>query len=154
MLFSALPPSVKGEIPLVARPSVPIEISTPQLKWQGRKLKVNFDIRFVGPEGKSQQGRILILARGPETLIAYPDGVISPAGSGFLLDPEQGEYFSVARFRETRIELPAVDSPLRTLEIFLIGTDSIEGETKILIHQTLNVPQMGGTSRASTPEES
>lgn len=154
LAFAAFPATVTGEIPWVARPSVPIEISPPQLQWQGRKLRVRFDIRFVGPEGKSQQGRILIVARGPETLITYPSGALSPVGSGALFDPEQGEYFSVSRFRETRIELPSVDSPIRTVEVFLIGTDSIDEENKILIHETLTAPPMGGATRAATPEDS
>jgi hypothetical protein len=151
--FTAFPPSVTGVIPWVARPSVPIEMTPPQLQWQGKKLKLKFDIRYVGPEGKSQQGRIIVAARGPETLIVYPTGALRPTGSGSLFDPEQGEYFSVARFRETRVELPSVDSPLRTLEIFLIGQDSIDQQNKILIHETLNVPPLGGNSRAAADPE-
>lgn len=151
--FAAFPPSVTGVIPWVARPSVPIEMTPPQLEWQGKKLKLKFDIRYSGPDGKSQQGRIIIAARGPETLIVYPSGALRPTGSGSLFDPEQGEYFSVARFRETRVELPSVDSPLRTLEIFLIGQDSIDHQNKILIHETLNVPPLGGNSRAAADPE-
>jgi hypothetical protein len=150
--FSAFPDTVVGEIPWVARPSVPIEMTMPQLQWQGRKLKVKFDIRYVGPEGKSQQGRIIVVARGPETLIVYPSGALRAAEGDSLFDVDQGEYFSVSRFRETRLELPSVDSPLRSLEIFLIGTDSIDEKNKILIHETYPVPPTGGVSRAADPE--
>ncbi len=150
--FSAFPSTVVGEIPWVARPSVPIEMTQPQLQWQGRKLKVKFDIRFVGPEGKSQQGRIIVVARGPETLIVYPAGALRAADGNSLFDTEQGEYFSVSRFRETRLELPSVDSALRSLEIFLIGNDTIDEKYKILIHETYPVPPAGGASRAADPE--
>jgi hypothetical protein len=150
--FSAFPSTVVGEIPWVARPSVPIEMTQPQLQWQGRKLKVKFDIRFIGPEGKSQQGRIIVVARGPETLIVYPTGALRAADGNSLFDTEQGEYFSVSRFRETRLELPSVDSALRSLEIFLIGNDTIDEKYKILIHETYPVPPAGGASRAADPE--
>jgi hypothetical protein len=150
--FSAFPATVRGVVPWVARPSVPIEMTQPQIQWQGRKLLVKFDIRFVGPEGKSQQGRIIVVARGPETLIAYPAGALRASGTGSLFDVEQGEYFSVSRFRETRLELPSVDSPIRTLEVFLIGTDSIDEQNKILIHEAYPVPPAGGISRAADPE--
>jgi hypothetical protein len=152
VVFSAFPNSVTGEVPWIARPSIPIEMTQPQLQWQGRKLKVRFDIRFIGPEGKSQQGRIVVAARGPETLMVYPSGALRAAGSPSLIDPEQGEYFSVSRYRETRVEFPSVDSPLRTLEIFLIGTDTIDQQNKVLIHESFNIPSTGGTTRAADPE--
>lgn len=150
--FTAFPPSVKGEIPWVARPSVPVEITPPQIQWQGRKLKLNFQVRYVGPEGKGQQGRIIVVARGPEALIGYPNGVLAPAGSPFLVNPDQGEYFSVTKMRPTNAAFPSVDSPISTVEVMLIGTDSIDQENKILIHETFNVPPMGGSSRAADPE--
>ncbi|MFN7684757.1 MAG: hypothetical protein ACK5QT_05025 [Oligoflexia bacterium] len=147
--FSAFPTSIKGQIPLVARPSVPIEMTAPQIQWAGKKLKVGFDIRYVGQEGRNQQGRIIVAARGPETLMVYPTGALQSAESGSLFDPERGEYFSVSRFRETRLAFPSVDSPIRTLEIFLIGTDAIDQENKILIHETYPVPPTQGGSRAA-----
>ncbi len=152
--FTAFPPSVKGEIPWVARPSVPVEITPPQILWQGRKLKLNFQVRYIGPEGKGQQGRIVVIARGPESLIGYPSGVLSPIGSPSLINPEQGEYFSVTKMRPTNVVFPSVDSPISTVEVMLIGTDAIDKENKILIHETFNVPSMGGSTRAADPENS
>jgi hypothetical protein len=132
-----------------------IQLTLSQVKASLNVLRLyqEFDVRLGGRlTGRSQQGRIIVVARGPETLIVYPAGALRAADGNSLFDTEQGEYFSVSRFRETRLELPSVDSTLRSLEIFLIGNDTIDEKYKILIHETYPVPPAGGASRAADPE--
>ena len=70
-----------------------------------------------------------------------------------LFDPEQGEFFSVSRFRQTKVDFPAVDSRIDTLEILLFGNDSIEGRQKLLIREILKVPSQRGGAREAESEE-
>ncbi len=151
--FRAFPSMIQGETPLVARPSIPIEITTPTSQWQGRQLKLDFDIRFTGREGQSQQGRILVLARGPEVLLAYPNRALSAAGSAHLFDPDKGEFFSVSRFRQTKVEFPAVNSPVSTIEILIFGADPIDGRQKLLLREILKAPPLRGGGLREAPEE-
>jgi len=153
LIFQAFPPSIEGEVPMIARPSIPIEVTSPEIRWRGRKLGLQFDIRYTGEEGKNQQGRIIVIARGPETLLSYPTGVIQGADHRFLLDPEKGEFFSVSRFRQTKVEFPAIDSSLSSIEILLIGSDPLEKKQKILIREILKVPAASGAIRATENDD-
>ncbi|MBU6375046.1 MAG: hypothetical protein KGQ59_03550 [Bdellovibrionales bacterium] len=150
---SPLSDSTLDEVPLVARPSVPVQISSSAIRWQGRKLKLQFDIRFTGEEGKSQQGRIIVIARGPEALLTYPSGALQGLPSKKLFDPEKGEFFSVSRYRQTKVEFAALDSQIDTLEILIFGNDLIEGKRKLLIREILKVPATRGGTREPERED-
>ncbi|NDD92394.1 hypothetical protein EBZ37_09945 [bacterium] len=152
-MFRSFPDSVLGEVPLVARPSIPLEISSTLVRWQGRKLKLQFDIRFTGEEGKNQQGRIIVIARGPEALLSYPAGALQGLPSRALFDPEKGEFFSVSRYRQTKVEFAALDSQINTLEILLFGNDPVDGKKKLLIREILKVPATRGGTREPEREE-
>ena len=142
--FSTFTPTIVDEVSAVARPSVPLAIDAPTIRWDGRKLGMKFNLRFTGKEGENQQGHIVVLARGPDTLLAYPSGVIGGIDSRALLDPAQGEFFSVSRFRETRVEFPAVSSKIVSLEVLLFGTDRLDGKRKLLVREVLKVPPREG----------
>ena len=142
--FSTFTPAIVDEVSAVARPSVPLAIDAPTIRWDGRKLGMKFNLRFTGKEGENQQGHIVVLARGPDTLLAYPSGVIGGIDSRALLDPAQGEFFSVSRFRETRVEFPAVASKIVSLEVLLFGTDRLDGKRKLLVREVLKVPPREG----------
>lgn len=110
-LFSSLPllaQTALGRIPDPA--SLPIRLSTAETRWQGKSLIVKFSIQYVKNDTGNQQGRIVILARGPETLLAYPDGVMAPTSALSLVQPDHGEYFSVSRFRGVEAEFGPVAS--------------------------------------------
>jgi hypothetical protein len=152
--FRSFPAAIVGELPLIARPSVPLEVSSPATQWQGRKLKLQFDIRYTGKEGDNQQGRIIVLARGPDVLLGYPSGAIRGIESPHLFDPEKGEFFSVSRFRQTKVEFPAIDSSIQTVEILLFGP-AADGAQKLLLREIVKVPPpRGGAREATAPEES
>ncbi|MEN9722507.1 MAG: hypothetical protein RJB38_493 [Pseudomonadota bacterium] len=146
-LYSA---QFNGELPIIARPALPIEIRAPLVQWQGKRLKVQFDIGYIGKEWGNQQGRIVVIARGPGALISYPSGTLRSADSSFLIDPEQGEFFSVSRFRQTKVEFPAIDTPIRSAEILLFGIDSLDGKQKLLMRESLAVPNTAGAPRDNT----
>jgi hypothetical protein len=151
--FRSFPVAIMGEVPLIARPSVPLEVSSPLTQWQGRKLKLQFDIRFTGKEGDNQQGRIVVLARGPDVVLGYPSGAVRGIDSPHLFDPEKGEFFSVSRFRQTKVEFPAVDSSIQTVEILLFGPTE-DGAQKLLVREIVKVPPpRGGAREAAAPEE-
>jgi hypothetical protein len=145
LLFTALPAKVLA--PSADASKVAIQIGTPKVFWQGKTLRVGFDIQYVRPDKGNQQGRIVIIARGPETLLAYPDGVLNPSTADSLVSPDQGEYFSVSRFREVRAEFGPLRSPelLKEVEILLFDNSS-----QILIHQTV-APQAATHVRSSAP---
>ncbi|HAR42001.1 MAG TPA: hypothetical protein DCS07_05120, partial [Bdellovibrionales bacterium] len=112
--------------------TVPIGIHSPKVVWEGKSLAVNFAIQYRNEDGKNQQGKIVVLAYGPEALLTYPAGVLNFSGSGSLLTADKGEYFSVSRFREVKAKFGPVASTdhLRNVDIFLF-----ENSGKLLVHQ-------------------
>lgn len=133
-LFSALPKSLMDS---GLTPSPPISLQNPRIAWKGKSLKVHFNIGYIKGDGGNQQGRIVLLARGKNTLLSYPDSVLEAAGSTNLIKPEAGEYFSVSRFREVRAEFVVAKghAALDAVEVFILGYE--ESQLKILIHQVL-----------------
>lgn len=142
ILFSAFPGTLSGTLPDPG--TLHFVIQTPEFIWQQNTLNIRFSLQYraappkssssegnVGQEKEpqgSQQGRIMILARGPDTLLAYPSGVLAQAGASNLLNPEEGESFSVSHFREVSADfgpLPSKDSIL-DLEIFVFNKDGQE----------------------------
>ena len=118
-LFSALPQGPSAAVP--DRASLPFTLDLAKVTWSGNTLKVGFAIQYIRDDGGNQQGHIIILARGPETLLAYPDGVLNPVGSETLIRPESGEYFSVSRFREVKAEFtPRTQSQITEVEVLLV----------------------------------
>jgi hypothetical protein len=133
-LFSALPRKTQD---LSADASkLPITVSPVRVNWGGRALKVSFNFQYVGVAHGNQQGRIIVLARGPNILMAYPEGVLNRAGAESLIQPEQGEFFSVSRFREVKADFPEIrgagPNAIQDVEILIM---SLEGQ--LLYYQKL-----------------
>jgi hypothetical protein len=107
---------------------LPIRIIPARTSWtnSGHALAVSFDIQYVGTDHGSQQGRIIVLARGPNALLAYPEGVLGPSAGESLISPNLGEYFSVSRFREVKAVFPEArgNGPIHEVEILIV---SLEG---------------------------
>lgn len=102
-----------------------IDATELKLRWQGKSLKVTFNIQYVKDDGGNQQGRILILARGPSGIRTYPEGILSenPNERG-MIDADEGERFSVSRFRGVLAEFGPFEnkSDLQSVSIFLFDT--------------------------------
>ena len=106
--FSVLPKSSSTQVP--AKSGLSFQLVNTDIKWSARALSVRFAIQYVKQDGGNQQGRIIILARGPKAIWVYPDGALSRAGMESLFQPSKGEYFSVSRFRQTRADFTAIPS--------------------------------------------
>lgn len=149
VLFTALP---QNQEPPVQDSQTPISITSPKITWSGKTLKVRFAIQYTGEEKGSQQGRIVILARGPESLMAHPPGIFKSASEGNLLSPSDGEYFSVSRIREVKADFGPMSSnqALREVEVLLFNSSG-----RMLVHQVLK-PETGSekkSGKATSPME-
>ncbi|MBI2606536.1 MAG: hypothetical protein HYW49_10710 [Deltaproteobacteria bacterium] len=81
-----------------------------------KNVTMSFELHNPKPEDGTQKGYIVVLGRADKSLFAYPDAF---ATSGpYLLDFEQGETFSIARFRmvNAQFELPF---PVDAFQIFI-----------------------------------
>ena len=121
-----IPATVPAPVPTVAlaQPSQPtapaiasqvpsglnFRLSLPQLSWKGRTLQVRSAIQYIAEDGGNQQGRIVILARGPDTLMAYPKGVLDTNQAKSLINPLRGEFFSVSRMRPIQADFGPLDA--------------------------------------------
>jgi hypothetical protein len=127
-LFNGLPEQIQAP-----PSSVPITITVPKARWEGKILKVQFGVQYTNPTG-SQQGRIIILARGPSMILSYPKKAFATTGSKSLINPNEGEYFSVSRFRKTYASFgPVIGRDLiESVEIIILAQNG-----QLLIHQML-----------------
>lgn len=154
-LFTDLPASAQP-----FRGEIPVAIHAPKLTWAsssgGRFLKVRFSIQYVLENRGSQQGRIVILARGPDALLAHPQGVFRKFGEGSLIAPERGEYFSVSRIREVKADFGPVSSTdtVQDVEVLLFNTNG-----ELLLKQSFVPERSSAPARpeaqgaATDPEE-
>jgi hypothetical protein len=124
--------------------SIPISVLMQKVAWKGKTLNVQFAIQYTGTAAGNQQGRIVILARGPSALMTYPEQAFNPGTSPALIAPERGEYFSVSRYRETRAEFAGLTNTdaLKEVEILIFGSPagaSDESGFELLIHQRVPI---------------
>ena len=108
VLFTSIPTaSIRSPIP--PRDSLPFRLDTLKAHWQGNFLNISTAIEYNRGDEGTQQGNFFIVAQGPQNMYAHPEGAFSEAGSETLIDPESGEYFSVARYREIRARFGPVE---------------------------------------------
>jgi hypothetical protein len=153
LLFRDLPLGVLAPTDPAA---IPITVTLQKVAWRGKNLNVQFAIQYTGNGGGNQQGRIVILARGPSTLIAYPETAFNPGTAPALIAPERGEYFSVSRYRETRAEFTGITNPdaLKEVEIMIFGSPagvSDESGFELLIHQRVPIEAAAKPKPAPKP---
>ncbi len=101
--FSLLPAEAMLE-PVPGRETLPFRLEPIKAQWKGSTLQIRTAIEYAREDGGNQQGHFVILARGPQTVTAYPDGVFALQNSPSLIKPEGGEFFSVSRYREVKAE--------------------------------------------------
>jgi hypothetical protein len=103
-----------------------IALTPPQVQLKSNRLQVKFAIQYTADDGKNQQGRIVLLARGPSGILAYPEGVLNEMRAETLLAPERGEFFSVGRYREVinEFDLPPTNpSQWKEIEVLIFQSD-------------------------------
>jgi len=123
ILFTGLPATVR---PPDHTTEPPVEISDLDLSWTNRNtLRVQFNLRYTKKDTSSQQGRIIILARGPGKILAYPNEALNPPGKDSLIEVSKGEYFSVSRFRkvDTTFGPFSGKSDLTHIEVLLFSSN-------------------------------
>lgn len=148
LLFSALPRTTQDLSASASK--LPITVSPAHTSWysSGRSLRVDFDIQYVGTDHGSEQGRIIVLARGPNSLFVYPEGALTGAGTESLIAPHQGEYFSVSRFREVKAEFPEIRATgaIHDIEVMIMNLDG-----QLLFYEKFAANEPPAQSRASAP---
>jgi hypothetical protein len=122
--FPILPEQLAANLPNPT--SLPFSVQTPKATWKGKTLKVRFALQYNKNDQGSQQGRILVLARGPGGLLAYPSGVFNFDQSKGLISPEKGEPFSVSRYREVRADFGPVQSQadIHEVEVLIFNKEN------------------------------
>jgi hypothetical protein len=111
----------------------PIQLSDVKINWQGKFANITGVVAYREQGKGSQQGHLVVLARGKDRIFAHPDNVLNVPSSSFLFDAERGEYFSVARFRFLKTKLGPFESPsqLGQIQIYLFNL-----ENKLILTQS------------------
>ena len=144
-LFTALPANVQTP---PDRATLPIALKEAKVRWSGNQLRVRFALQYTQAGGGAQQGRLILLARGKDTLQIYPNGAFTPSNQGTLINPERGESFSVSRYREVKAEF----GPAKTRESFQeVEALIFDSQGKLLIHERL-VPEKSEPKPVTTEE--
>lgn len=121
-LFSAFPQGVRPAAPGY---QPPVQLQDVSFDVRRDSVTLQYALSYVANDGKSQQGRIVILARGPNVLMASPAGTLQSPEKGFLVNPQAGEYFSVSRYRQGQTEFHLANAAQRITEvqILIFGQD-------------------------------
>ncbi len=137
--------------PPIADPStLRFSIQTPEISWQKSSLHVRFALQYRNKDQGSQEGKILVLARGPETLLTYPAGSLNPIGAENLIDLNKGETFSVSRYRAVDANFGQLHSKnaLHEVEIFILNNQG-----NLLTYQKIPLIHPNHKSNEETVEE-
>lgn len=164
LLFRDLPSRVQ------LRESSAIGIEGLQFDFRGSSLFVRFNLRYNLTDGGRQQGHFVILARGPETIMTYPDGVLNLSSDRVLFSPDRGEYYSVGKFREVEATFPAPRkrATFKELQVLIFDEDDQLIRQQIMSVQSGTsgsgsggqalprpvIPQQSQPSESTSPSES
>ena len=94
-----------------------VKLEDARVEWQGKYVNFTVNVMYRDPGKGSQQGHIVALGRANDRLFAHPEGVLNTQSSSYLLDPNRGEYFSVARFRVLKTRFGPFDTTKQLAEI-------------------------------------
>jgi hypothetical protein len=132
--------------------SLAFSIQKPRYSWHKNTLQVRFALQYTKQDRGSQQGRIVVLARGPSTLLSFPGETLNLAGITPLINYSKGEYFSVSRFREGTANFGPFASKdlIREIEILILSKSG-----DLLLHQSfpLKEPSSTAPKRSSATED-
>lgn len=112
-----------------------ISTDHPTFIFANHRWRVKLNILYTLQDGGFQQGRFVLLARGPGMLQAFPKRAAQFAEPNQpLIDLGKGETFSVARFREIKTEFHAPEGRETLKEIQLLVIDP---EGKLLMNKII-----------------
>jgi hypothetical protein len=102
-----------------------VQLSDVKINWQGKFALITGVVAYRDQGKGSQQGHLVVLARGRDRIYAHPDNALNVASSSFLFNAENGEYFSVARFRILKTKLGPFETPsqLGQIQVYLFDLD-------------------------------
>ncbi len=126
--------------PVLPDPStLPFSIISHTITWRDKMLQVQFSLQYTKEDQGNQQGKILILARGPNYLLSYPPATLNRAGTPHLISLENAEPFSVTRVRHVKAVFGpiATHKDLQEIEIFIF-----DNLGQILKYQKFETPSM------------
>ncbi len=145
--FTSLPTeAILESIP--APETLPFRLEKLSAKWRGNTIQIRSAIEYAKEDGGNQQGHFVIIARGPQTLFAYPDGAFNETGAKTLINPDNGEYFSVSRYREIKADLGPVNhhEDIQTIEIYIF-----DPRNRLIFLNRLTVDQLPKKAAPLTP---
>lgn len=121
VIFSSFPPDFAKA--LTNPTSLSFNIQVPKAVWHGKNLRVTFALQYTKNDQGTQQGKILMLARGTDSLLIHPAGAFNPVQNEVLIDTNKGESFSVSRYREVKADFGPVKSKesIQEVEIFILN---------------------------------
>lgn len=125
---------------LPASEPVSVKVNGVKFKWEKagkyRTLSLRFSINYVLRDGKSQQGRFIVLAKGKNQFYAYPSQVLNWSAENKTLSGENGEYFSVSRIRPVKMSFGPLESrsDIQRVDIIILNK-----ENQLILLETLNV---------------
>lgn len=134
-------------------------IRNPKAYWSGNKLKVRLSLQYTKGDEGNQQGQIIILSRGPDSILAYPSGVLTTVDKKMVIDLDKGESFSVSRFREVKADFPSfhaysghgaqgTSGTVQSVEVFLFTKDH-----QLLSYLSLTPEERKGQRTSQATEE-
>jgi hypothetical protein len=129
-LWTGLAPNIvappKGFVPN-------IDLGEVKINWQGKFATISGVVAYREQGKGSQQGHIVVLARGKDRIYAHPETALNTANSAHLFNAENGEYFSVSRFRLLKTKLGPFEnqSQLEQVQIFIFDL-----ENKLILTQS------------------
>jgi hypothetical protein len=129
-IWTGLSPNITGP----AKGFVPsIDLSEVKINWQGKFANITGVVAYREQGKGSQQGHLVVLARGKDRIFGHPENILNVANSAHLFNAENGEYFSVARFRMLKTRLGPFETPsqLEQVQIYLF-----DQENRLLISQS------------------
>jgi hypothetical protein len=87
-----------AQMPTRPAAELAFSLASKSLKWRGSTLNLKFKIEYTRGDGGNQQGRIVLVARGPRQISGYPRTLFETDKPIQIL-ASRGEYFSVSRSR-------------------------------------------------------
>jgi len=100
-----------------------MKVKNPRIKRNPstKDLSLDFELHNIDPKQQQIRGYIVVLAKNPNMLFAYPPGVLSPQ-ENVLLRFTKGETFAVSRFREAQAIFKNLPTEITHFQIILFNT--------------------------------
>jgi hypothetical protein len=104
----------------------PINIEDARIQWTGKQVQFSAAILFQNAGKGSQQGRLVILARGSDRIYSHPAGALNFGSGDALMQSERGEYFSVSRYRPIKTTFGPFENQqqLSQIQVFAFNTQN------------------------------